>query len=420
MGKVKVIREDIEKKLSLNNTYKLLNDQLDLLLTPQEKNFVQELQDFNCNLEPKIDFSKDVYVLFPELGKQGYIQRLNPWKNFAQAGCKYEMLLGINLAMLDPELDLSRLASGILCGNPTFQHGGTEELNKVQDALLSGQKIGCITITEPNHGSDSVNMETHCIKNPDSYSFDGTKIFTTNGPKADYFLGYGCLDNAKPRETMIQAMVSREMGVQTERLNISAVPRVHIGKTYFKAKIPNNYITGPEGHGYDNLFEGLVPERLSIVGSSLGIAWGALLNSILYCNLREQFGQKIMKYQAISFPLSDLLVRLTSATMSAFKIAEIYDEKILHTKEKTPDAIKASAQWSSEIKYLCAKIAAETVYECQQYVGGISVTDNTRLSRLWGVSNIQEVIGGARNIMLYILSGNIGKALKIIEGAPQK
>ncbi|HME52753.1 MAG TPA: acyl-CoA dehydrogenase [Candidatus Lokiarchaeia archaeon] len=413
--KVQVLKEEIEEKMLLSNLYKLLNEQIALLLTPEEIEFIQQLQEFCMEQEKKIDYSEDVYVQFPALGEHGYIQRLNPWKDFTQAGSKYEMLLGINLAIMDPELDLARLASGILCGNPTFQHGETPELQAVQDELMSGAKVGCIGMTEANRGSDTGHMEAHCTRVDDGFVFDGTKVFTTNGPKADYFIGYGCVDNDNARETMVQAMLSRDMGITTERLTIPVVPRVHIGKTYFNGlTCPESFVTGPPGKGHDNLFDGLVPERLAIVGSSLGIGWSSLLTGVIYCSLREQFGKPIMQYQAVSFPFADLFIRLTSATITALRMAEIYDMKILKAEKSqiAAETFKASAQWSSQIKQLCARLAHEITYETQQLMGGVSVTDNTRVSRTAGVSQIQEVIGGSRGIQQLILAGNLSKLIR--------
>ena len=413
--KTTLLTEKMEEKMALANVYKLLNEQIALLLSLEEKEFMQQLQEFCIEQEKKIDYSEDVYVQFPALGANGYIQRLNPWKNFTQAGCKCEMLLGMNLAIMDPELDLARLASGILCGNPTFQHGETPELQSVQDELMSGTRIGAIGMTEANRGSDTGHMEAHCTRVDDGFLFEGTKVFTTNGPKADYFIGYGCVDNNNARETMVQAMLSREMGITTERLTIPPVPRVHIGKTYFNClTCPDSMVIGPPEKGHDYLFDGLVPERLAIVGSSLGIGWSALLSSVIYCSLREQFGKPIMAYQAVSFPLADLFIRLSSATITAFRIAEIYDAKILKAEKSdiAPETYKASAQWSSQIKQLCAKLCHEITYETQQLMGGVSVTDDTRVARTAGVSQIEEVIGGSRGIQQLILSGNLSKLIK--------
>ncbi|HEY0089665.1 MAG TPA: acyl-CoA dehydrogenase family protein, partial [Candidatus Lokiarchaeia archaeon] len=268
----KIINNKINEKMAIDNAFKVLNDNLFAMLNDEEQKFCQMLQEFCIELHPKIDKSKDVYGLFPELGKNGYMQRINKWRDFTPYGMKKEILLGLHLSILDPQLELARLASGILCGNPTFHyfhHGGTENaIQKAQDELMSGQKIGAIGITEPERGSDAVNMTTKCTKNDNGVTYNGEKVFTTNGPKADYICTYGVYDEAHPRETMVQSMISRNFGYETKRIWIASVPRVHIAHTIMKnVKVPKEYVLADDGEGYTRLFEGLVPERLGIMGS---------------------------------------------------------------------------------------------------------------------------------------------------------
>ena len=169
----KIINDDILEKMTLENVYKIFNDNVFPMLSDEEREFCENLEEFCINLQPKIDKSKDVYVLFPELGKNGYMQRINKWKDFTPYGMKKEVLLAAIMSCCDPQLDLARVASGVLCGNPTFQHGETDELLRVQDELMSGQAVGCIGVTEPERGSDAVNMETTCTKVDDGIIFNG-------------------------------------------------------------------------------------------------------------------------------------------------------------------------------------------------------------------------------------------------------
>ena len=180
----KIINDKILEKMTLDNVFKIFNDNIYPMLNDEEVGFCQELESFCLELHPKIDKSKDVYVLFPELGKHGYMQRINKWRDFEPYGMKKEILLATIMSICDPQLELARLASGILCGNPTFQHGDTSEILKVQDELMSGKEVGCIGITEPERGSDAVNLTTTCTKVDDGIVFSGEKVFTTNGPKA--------------------------------------------------------------------------------------------------------------------------------------------------------------------------------------------------------------------------------------------
>ncbi|MFX1585887.1 MAG: acyl-CoA dehydrogenase family protein [Promethearchaeota archaeon] len=415
----KIIDDKIHEKMTLDNVFKIFNDNVFPMLNEEEKEYCRELQNFCLELHPKIDKSKDVYELFPELGKHGYLQRINKWKDFTPYGMKKEILLGTHLSLLDAQLELARLASGILCGNPTFhyyQHGGTgDTIQKVQDELMSGQKIGCIGITEPTRGSDAVNMTTICTKTDDGVIYNGEKVYTTNGPKADYFCCYGVYDEAQPRDTMVQAMIKREFGVQTERLKINSVPRVHIAHTILdNVKIPKEYVLADDGLGYVRLFEGLVPERLGIMGSGIGICWSGLIYGIIYTNLREQFGKPVIRYQGVGYGLADLLAKSTAATSLALQAATIYDDKILFAEKPSKEAEKWVAAISSQGKYYTAKLTHDICYEVQQHMGGVSVTDNTPVDELMDVSKIEEVIGGARNIQLLLIQSQIQRFLRLL------
>jgi len=399
----KIIDDSILEKMTLENVFNIFNDNVFPMLDEEEREYCRDLQKFCLNLDPQIDKSEDVYGLFPELGKHGYMQRINLWKDFKPYGMKKEILLATHISMLDPQLELARLASGILCGNPTFhyfKHGGTDnEIQKVQDGLMSGEKVGCIGITEPSQGSDAVNMKTTCTKtDKGDIVYNGEKVYTTNGPKADYFCTYAVYDVEKPRKTMVQSMISRDMGVKTNRLKISAVPRVHIAHTILDdVHIPKEYILADNGDGYVRLFEGLVPERLGIMGSGIGICWAGLIYGIIYTNLRKQFGQPVIKFEGVGFGLAELLSKCTAATSLALQAATIYDDKVLFADEVNKDAEKWVASVSSQGKYYVSKLTHEVCYEVQQHAGGVSVTDNTPIDELMDTSKIEEVIGGARN-----------------------
>jgi len=412
MFQEKIIDDQILEKMSLENVFKIFNDNVFPMLNEEEREYYQELQEFSLDLHPKIDKSKDVYGLLPELGKRGYIQRINPWKDFKPYGMKKEILLGAHLSLLDPQLELARLASGILCGNPTFhyyEHGGESDIpSKVQDELLSGQKIGCIGITEPERGSDAVNLTTKCIKTDNGVIYNGEKVYTTNGAVADYFACYGVYDEANPRDTMVQAIIAREFGIKTERLKINSVPRVQISHTILdNVLVPQEYVLADDGLGYKRLFEGLVPERLSIMGSGVGVCWAGLIYGIIYTNLRKQFGKPVIRYQGVGYGLADLLTKTNAATALALQAATVYDERILFAEKPSKEAEKWVASISSQGKYYLAKLTHEVCYETQQHMGGVSVTDNTPVDELCDVSKIEEVIGGARNIQLLLIQSQI-------------
>ncbi|GAH39308.1 unnamed protein product, partial [marine sediment metagenome] len=126
-----------------------------------------------------------------------------------------------------------------------------DRISEILNEIMTGKKIGCICITERKRGSDAVNMETMVKDKGDHVTFTGEKLYTTNGPVADYFIVYGVSDTSDPRGTMYQAIAERGYeGLQTNRLGIQSVPRVQIGQILFNSvKIPRENILGDRGQG---------------------------------------------------------------------------------------------------------------------------------------------------------------------------
>ena len=404
---VDILDEEIKDKLRTENVYKIFNNFIIPLITEEEREFLEELEQFLLKeIEPKINLNEEVYELFPILGKKNYIQRLNPYGDSERYNMRYEMLLAMATSIIDPELDLARVVTGVIFANPLFQFGKGDRISEILNEIIKGKKIGCICITERKHGSDAVNMETKVKDKGDHAIFTGEKLYTTNGPVADYFIVYGVSDVSDPRGTMYQAIAERgHEGLITNRLGIQSVPRVQIGQTLFNSvKIPRENILGVKGQGYKNLFSGLVAERCSIIGSSLGIAWLTAVTGLIYTNLRVQFGRPLYEFQGISLPQAQNFTELMAATELGFKSASEYNKTIEQNHFDQQKFIKYNAAFSSGTKYLASHLAHKISYETQQLCGGIAFTDNLRIDKALEVAKVQEIIGGARNIQLYLVS----------------
>ncbi|MHA1526279.1 MAG: acyl-CoA dehydrogenase family protein, partial [Promethearchaeota archaeon] len=217
---VDILDEEIKAKLKTENIYKIFNNFIIPLITEEEREFLEELEQFLLKeIEPKINLNEEVYELFPILGKKNYIQRLNPYGDSEKYNMRYEMLLAMATSIIDPELDLARVVTGVIFANPLFQFGKGDRISEILNEIIKGKKIGCICITERKHGSDAVNMETKVKDKGDHVIFTGEKLYTTNGPVADYFIVYGVSDVSDPRGTMYQAIAERgHEGLITNRL----------------------------------------------------------------------------------------------------------------------------------------------------------------------------------------------------------
>jgi len=423
--KTQLLKDEILEAMSLRRQYGVFNTNMMFLLEDKDKKLVEEFQGLCLEKEEQINGihghnNEDHYKWFEWAGKHGLINRTNnyPHRDDLEIGMKAEILRQWTLDIFDPQFSLS-LGASVLCINPiAHHHEGREALLKDLRDLLDGKKIGCICITEPERGSDAVNMLVKAEKADDGgLILNGIKCYNTNSPVADIAAVYAVYNTDDPRGTMVQGISHKDWdrGFKAERIGIPAVSKVKIGKTIFEdAYIPPDYITGDDGKGYEILFEGLVPERIGIAALNVGQMWGAFSLAALYSTVRQQFGEKILRHQAVGMSvLAKYHGRLTDITMALLRLAETYDAK----KEELagiPATMNPLVAMASQMKEYSSLLYHELAYECMHAMGGTGVTDQTKMPHYQGVSEIAEVVGGTRNVQLLIGSRTINTMIKMI------
>jgi alkylation response protein AidB-like acyl-CoA dehydrogenase len=205
-------------------------------------------------------------------------------------------------------------------------------------------------------------------------------------------------------------------GWNAERVNIPWVGRMQVGKeTLTNLRVPKEFVLGPPGQGRENLFEGLNLERLGIVMLNIAEAWNALSHAVIYANMRKQFDQEILKFQGLGFPLTDLWAKTTNLTLAALHVSELVDEKIEKFKGELPQQFSLALMATvSQLKYQAAKLTERVCYGCANIMGGAGVCDNTLMEDLLGISRIQEIGGGTRQIQQYIMSMALRQLFKML------
>ena len=422
--KTQLVEDGILDIMKLKNQFGVFNNNMMMLLSDEDKAYVEGIQKLCLEQEEKINGihghnNIDHYEWFPWAGKHALINRSNehPHRDDIEIGLKAEILRQWTMDIFDPQFSLS-LGASVLAVNALAHHNnGRENLLKDLEDLLTGNKIGCICITEPTRGSDAVNMIVKAEKVNDGIVINGIKCYNTNSPKADIAVVYAVYNTDDPRGTMVQGVSHKDWdrGFRAERIGIPSVPKVHIGKTIFEdAHIPTDYITGDNGEGYGILFEGLVPERIGIAALNVGQMWGAFSLGALYSTVRKQFKQKILLHQAVGMSvLAKYHARLTSVTMALLKLAEAYDKKKDELVGISP-FMNPFVATASHLKEYTSILYHELAYEVMHAMGGTGVTDQTKMPHYQGVSEIAEVVGGTRNVQLLIGSRTINTMIKMI------
>jgi len=411
------INDDILEKLSLKNRYSFLNTNLMTILTPDEFNFLKEIERFCQRYEKKNDIThgpdEDLYEWVEDFGKEGYITRAHNFDmvdvNYEYWGLTAEFLRTLAIDMFSPQFLMGSGAT-VLAVNPVYwHHEDVPERLEALKAMVTGKTPGAILITEPERGSDAVHQLTTCEEQEDGgFILNGTKIYNTNAPKAGYVVCYATSESNNPNK-MAQFLIDTSWdGFNVERVNIPWVPKLWLGKEELvDLRVPKEYVLGAPGKGREYLFEGLVPERISIAIMSLAQCWGSVAHAAIYANIREQFNQEILKFQGVGFLLSDLWAQTTNLTLGMLKFCQAYDEKVekFGGDMKIPSNIQqAMVASASQLKYQAAKLSKDVCYEAGNLMGGAGLCDNTLMHDYINISRIQEIVGGSRQIQQYIMS----------------
>lgn len=427
-----LMEKNYEKALSLKNRYSFINANILPLLNKEDKDMFLGFQEICLKLQKQVNL-EDVYELLPKMGEHYMLQRMNTYDG-VPGSCRHQILLSLANNGMSPEVDFAATASAVLVGNSLYHNPKRPAVQeKALKEIYRGTKVGGIGITEIEHGSDAVNMKMKATyQDNGSVSYNGTKIYTTNGAVADYFSTYGVTDISNPRRTMMLAMFERgDEGLKSERLHIPAAQGVGIAKvTYDNVNCPADRILAGPGEGYRRLFRGLTPERMAIISGALAGLWHVVAHGAIYTQIRHQFGKPLFKYQGISHVLDDIYSKTSAYTAFALQIADFYDKKVgekIH-KGVTPDPMDegTAAIAAAQGKYLTAKLSHHAAYEVVQMCGGRGAIDepgsNNTINRGENLSRLMEVVGGHRNIQFMIIeaglkagtmmaiSGNIQKA----------
>ena len=421
-GEVQCIDDEILEKMSLKHRYNFLNNNLMSILKPNDFNFLKQAQKFFLRFEKKkkITHNEDFYDWIPEIGKEGLVTHVNSFKelglNIEPYGMTVEFMRCLATDFFDPQLAMG-VGANVLCVNPLmFHHEDVDERLKALRELVTGEKIGCICITEPERGSDALHMLTTCEENEDgSYTLNGEKIYQTNGAKADLAIVYAVAETNNGN-TMAQFLVDTSWdGWECERVSIPWTPRIFIGKeTFTNLRVPKEYVLGKPGRGREHLFEGLNLERLGIVMLNLSEAWNAISHATIYANMRKQFDQEILKYQGVGFPLADMWAKTMSLTLAALHICQIIDEKIEQFGTLPQSFNLALVVTASQLKSQSAKLTERVCFGCADLMGGAGLCDNTLMSDLLGISRIHRVGGGTSQIQKYIMSLALRQLFKML------
>lgn len=282
---------------------------------------------------------------------------------------------------------------------PCINEFGTEEQKqKYLRPLVDGSKIGCFGLTEPGAGTDAAGVRTEAKLEGDYYVLNGTKMFTTNSGFADTFIVFALTDKSKGPKGMSAFIVERgyeglSVGPNIERMGIRAASNCEV--IYENVKVPKENLLGKEGQGYKIAMTALGGGRIGIGAQSVGIAQGAIDETLKYVKERKQGGKPIGKYQNTQFKLAECQTKVDAARLMVWRAAT---EKDLHGNY---------APYAAMCKYFASDVANEVTRQCVQLFGGYGYCREYPVERAMRDAKITEIYEGTNEAMKMIISGSM-------------
>ena len=282
-------------------------------------------------------------------------------------------------------------------GTWPIEHFGTEEQkNKYLPDLCTGKKLAAFGLTEPNAGTDAAGQQTTAVKDGDDYILNGTKIFITNAGEADVYVIFAMTDKTKGTHGISAFIVEKGMpgftvGQHEKKLGIRGSATSEL--IFNNVRLSKDHLLGQEGKGFKIAMMTLDGGRIGIAAQALGIAQGAIDETVPYVKARKQFGRSIAKFQNTQFQLADMQVKTVAARWL------VYDAAM--KKEKgLPYSVEAA-----KAKLFAAEVAMEVTTKAIQLMGGYGYTRDYPVERMFRDAKITEIYEGTSEVQRMVISG---------------
>ncbi|WP_274475997.1 acyl-CoA dehydrogenase family protein [Mangrovimonas aestuarii] len=372
-----------------------------MYFTEEHQLFRESLQDF---------LKKEVVPHLDKWEKTGTIERFI-WKKFGEMGyfglAYPEQYGGLDLDLFYTVIFLEELqkinSGGFAAAMWAHAYLAMTHVNKEGDERIkqeyltpsiSGDKIGCLCITEPFGGSDVAGMRTTAVKEGDHYIINGSKTFITNGIYSDYLVVAAKTNPELGNKGISMFIMDRDTpGVSATKLDKLGWRASDTGEIAFdNVKIPADNLMGEEGKGFPYIMQHFALERLIMGINAHARAEFALEYAIEYMGERQAFGKTIDQFQALRHKAADFYADVMVCKEFNYSVASRLNQGDYVVKEATISKLKST------------KMADEVIYGCLQFLGGYGYMEDYPLARMLRDSRLGPIGGGTSEILREIIS----------------
>ena len=376
----------------------------DFTQTENQKMITQMIKDFgDKHIRPKMmewDESQEFPVeVFKKLGELGLMGVLIPTK-YGGSGFGYTEYVTVisEISKICGSIGLSVAAHNSLCSGHIMQFGNEEQKQKWLTKLATAEWIGAWGLTEPNTGSDAMNMMTTAERDGDDWIINGAKCWITHGKSGDVAVVLVRTGKTGDSHGITAFVIEKgtpgfKAGRKENKLGMRASETTEL--LFDNCRVPHANVLGDVGEGFIQAMKVLDGGRISIASLGLGIAKGAFEASIKYSKERQQFGKPISQFQGISFKLADMATKIEAAELLTFQAADLKNRGVKVTKE------------SAIAKYYTSEVAVEVSTDAVQIFGGYGYTKDFPVEKFYRDSKLCTIGEGTSEIQKLVIAREV-------------
>ena len=283
-----------------------------------------------------------------------------------------------------------------LCAYPINTYGTEALKQKYLTPFTKGEKLGCFALTEPEAGSDIVNLQTTAVLDGDFYVLNGSKNFASVGPFAQTYVTFAKTDPNQGSRGISAFIVEKGTpGFDGKQMKLMG-PHPIAELTFTDCRVPKENLLGEPGRGVRVALSTLDCIRMSVGASAVGIAQRAYEEAISYSKKRIAFGQPIAEFQATQFKLADMATDIDAARLLVYRSAWLRDE--------VSDRVTKE---SAMAKLFATEMAWRVVDQAVQIHGGYGVVKGMLVERLYRVIRQPRVYEGTSEIQRIVIARQI-------------
>ncbi len=381
---------------------------MDYFLTPEQKmiqNLARKVAEekmlpVRAELDEKEEFPWEIVKISADAGLMG-VSMPEEYEGFGGGILEY-CLVAEELSRVCLGIATSVVASG-LGAMPILLFGNSDQKKKYLPDIAKGRKLAAFGLTEADAGSDAGAIRTTATRKGEGYVLNGTKQWITNGGEAEIYSIIAMTDRSKGPRGASALIVEKgtpgfNFGKKEKKMGIrSSATRELVFQDCF---VPKGNLIAKEGMGFIATMRTFDRTRPGVGAQGVGLAQGALDEAVRYAREREQFGKKIISFQAIQHILADMATLVESARALVYSVARYIDQS-----ENPKEISKVSGM----AKVFASDVAMKVTTDAVQILGGYGYMRDYPVEKMMRDAKILQIYEGTNQIQRNVIGLELSK-----------